>query len=70
MLRRDLGRCRRGRGVEALEALECLVGLLRWDESLVDGRGDDGGCYGVDADLLAGEFDGQVVGEGVQAGRC
>jgi hypothetical protein len=43
-----------------------IVDLVRRNEGLVDGRGDDSRCDGVDADVTVGQLDGQIVGEGVQ----
>ncbi len=52
--------------VKSVEALQRLVDLVRRNEGLVDGRGDDSRCDGVDTDVTVGQLDGQIVGEGVR----
>jgi hypothetical protein len=54
--------------VKRREGLQRGVDLILRDEAFVEVCLDDSRRYGVDPDLVGGEFDGEVVGERVQAG--
>ena len=54
--------------VEAVESLHRLLELVGGDEALVQRRGHHCGRHRVDANAVARQFHGQVVGQGVKAG--
>lgn len=52
-------------GMEAVESGDGLLDLRRLDERAIDRGGDDGGRDGVHADFVFRQFDGEVLGDGV-----